>query len=292
MTGVEEAVWLEERRKSVGASEAAAVLGCSPWSTPLETFWQKQGLETRKSTPGYLLWGQKFEPVVASIYSEQSGNAIVKAPPINRHPQAPWMHASLDYIGSDRPVEIKRVIQQRAKEFGPSGSQEIPHYVALQLQQQMACTGYRVADLAAFIGWDDLRIYEIPRNDEVIAKLIDVEQEFMDRVARNDPPLPDFQHPTTADILAMIEPEIGTRIELDDLHQTMADDYVELGELQNRTGKTRDEIKSRLIYAMGTAEKAFLPDGRCIVRSTVNRKAYPVAATSYVSFRVQKNGEK
>ena len=35
--------WLQERRRGIGGSEAAAILGLSPWATPLDVYLDKIG---------------------------------------------------------------------------------------------------------------------------------------------------------------------------------------------------------------------------------------------------------
>jgi putative phage-type endonuclease len=278
--------WLEDRRKSVGASEAAAILNVSPFSTPLEVYLEKLGMPRRRKVPGYVTWGLRFQPAIAAIYSEETGREIRTPPPLVRHPDAAWMHASMDYVTDDRPVEIKRVSPHYARAWGPSGSTEVPVYYALQVQQQMACGGYEVADLAAFIGWDDLRTYTIERNDQVINRLIDAEYAFMCRVQANDPPLPDFQHPTTVELLSLIEPERDSRMVATDEMVAWVEQYEVAGSAMKGLEKGRDEVKAKLLAAMGTNQYANLPDGRTLRRQKVERKGYTVQPSSYVDFRI------
>lgn len=282
--------WLAARRLSVGASEAAAILNLSPWATPLSVYLEKTGVPRKESNASYLAWGLRFQPVIAQIYADESGRELVTPPDLVRHPEWSFMHASMDYLTRTgqhlRPLEIKRVSPYYAKSWGPSQSADVPIYVNLQVQQQMACGDYGEADVAAFIGWDDLRCYTIQRDDAVISKLAEAEQEFMDRVDRQDPPLPDFEHPTTAQLLAMIEPNEGMVMPLPDEVLDQVDVYEALGKEIELLKKQREAAQSRLVHAMGTAEKATLPDGRNITRKIVHRAGYSVDPSTYTMFRV------
>ena len=281
--------WLQARKAGIGASEAAAVLGLCPWKTALEVYMDKAGeLPDRPPSP-HQTFGLKFQQTIAEFYCQETGRIVDLPPQMITHPKAPWMLASMDYVvPGDRPVEVKRVNDRFRSQWGEAGSEEVPQPYFLQVQQQMACGDYGVADIAAFIGWDDFRVYTIQRNDGIISRLIEAEREFMERVERRDPPLPDFKHPSTLDLLNMIEVQTGTVIDLDAEAAALATEYEQLGTVVSDATKSRDAVKARLLHRLGEAELAWLPDGRRIKRSKVERKAYAVDANSYFKFSILK----
>lgn len=284
--------WLAARRKGVGASEAGAIFGISPWATPLQLYMEKLGMLPETAQQKWMKWGLRIESVVADVYAEETGRDITIPHKLMQHADHPFMLASLDRVAGDRVLEIKRVYQHVTQSWGPSGSREVPEYYYLQVQQQMAVAGYELADIAAFFGDAELRIYTIERNDEVIAKLVEAERDFMRRIEERDPPMPDWEHPTTADLLAMLEPSEDLEVELPvDVHE-LVDQFELLGVTLSEAKKAREELKSRLIYVMGEAQFAKLPDGRRIKRNVIRRAAYSVDATSYVDFRVLKAKKK
>lgn len=74
--------WLEERSQGIGASESAALLGISPWSTPLSLFLEKSGRVKRR--PGLdeaerLLWGNLLEPVIIRELVSRTGRGRLRA---------------------------------------------------------------------------------------------------------------------------------------------------------------------------------------------------------------------
>lgn len=284
--------WLTARRRGVGASEAGAVLGLSQehavFRTALEVYLDKLGLipddgEAKWDRRG---WGLRWERLIAEAYTEATGRELAKPTKIMVNEAAPWMLASLDFVSEFGPVEVKKVSAYAAGKFGDSGTEDIPQGYYLQVQQQMACAEHDTAELAALIGDDDFRIFTIHRNQGVIDRLVDAEHDFMQRVERRDPPLPDFLHPSTADILAMIEPDTGRCIDLGSDVAALADEYESLGDAEGETKKQRRELKARLIYAMGTAERGMLPDGRTMRRKQINRAGYTVEPAAYIDFRI------
>jgi putative phage-type endonuclease len=272
----------------VGASEASALLGKNPWCTPLELYFRKTATIPEKQSTRFE-FGRRFEPALTQWYEDRTGREVKGIQDHLSHPEAPWMMATLDGRTDDRVVETKTVDPFAAGEFGPDGSDEIPVHYFLQVQQQMACAGVELADLAAAIGFHDFRIYTIELRPEIITELIEAERDFMDRVARRDPPMPDFTHPSTADLLNMIEADSGEVAEwagsFDDVIE-----YERLGKESSALDKQRKLTKGKLLHAMGTAGVANLPDGRILRRKLIEKDGYSVGPSSYYDLRILKGG--
>lgn len=280
--------WLAERRKGVGASEAAAVLGVSRWRTKLEVYMDKLNLLPDRQTP-QMKWGLRHEPTIARAYEEETGRTLTATQLHLKHDKAPWMMATLDHLAGDRVVQLKTAGEWSAGEFGEPGTEEVPKEYFLQCQQEMACSGREVADLATLIGLSDFRIYTIRLRPAIIAELIEVERDFMDRVARQEPPLPDFTHPSTVDLLNMIEPDANEVIEmLDDDTLLAVAEYERLGKTASEATASRKWAKAKILHAMGTAGVAELPDGRILRRKLIEKDGYSVGPSSYYDLRILK----
>jgi putative phage-type endonuclease len=282
-----EAAWLEFRGRGVGASEAAALMGVSPWSTPLELYLRKRGELPPLEAPR-LRWGKKLEPLVAEEYSAAvPGALLVKPPAVCWRTSTPWTLASLDYwVPFQRVVEIKTV--SRWADWGEDGSDEVPPYYALQVQQQMYCAGVERADVAALClnSWR-LRVFHVERNPDTCAMLVEAERDFMRRVEAQDPPEPDWEHPTTVDLLSSLEP-VGDVAVLDSSAEVLVEQYEELGEEIKRAEAVRKEAKARLIFALGGAAEGDLPSGRVVRRKKIERRGYVVEPSSYYQFSIGK----
>ena len=165
MTPEERTLWLAERRKGIGGSDVAALLGMSPWMTPFQLYLDKLGELPEKPDNAAMRMGRKLEPVVREMYEEESGNDVeVTGSEVFKDDTLPFMQATLDGIVSES-IEVdgsmlagmsRGVFEAKTSRagagFGPSGSQEIPRAYLLQVMHYMIVTGFRWADIAVLIG--------------------------------------------------------------------------------------------------------------------------------------------
>jgi putative phage-type endonuclease len=181
--------WLLERRKGIGGSDAAAVLGLSKWKTPLQVYLEKRGELVSTPDNESMLWGRALEPVIRQQYAERTGRVVRVPESIITHQKYAFMIANLDGVTDDlRVVEVKTA--RSGQDWGEPGSDEVPQSYLLQVQHYMAVTGLKVADIAVLIGGSDFRIYEVLADQELQDMLIAGEAEFWQRVVDCNPPEP------------------------------------------------------------------------------------------------------
>lgn len=180
--------WLEERRKGIGGSDAAAVAGLSPWKSPVEVWLEKTG-QVEPEEPGEAAyWGTVLEDVVAREFSIRTGLKVRRRNAILQHPRYPWMLANVDrfVVGENVGLECKTTSAYNAKEWE---GEEIPAQYILQVQHYMAVTGAYSWWLAVLIGGNRFIYKKIGRDDELIEQLIEIEKDFWENhVLANVPP--------------------------------------------------------------------------------------------------------
>src|SRR3990167_10245335 len=92
---MDEAKWLEERRKGIGGSDIAAIRGLSPWKTAYQVYEEKRKEvgegEGNTATDG----GRRLEPAIRQWYSDQTGRSVKLPDKILYHKKYPFMLASL-----------------------------------------------------------------------------------------------------------------------------------------------------------------------------------------------------
>ncbi len=147
--------WLEERRNSLGASEVAAVMGMSPWSTPLEIYKSKLGFDTPFNED--LAWiGHRSESLVADWITERSGLGLKLEPHgfMARHHSLP-LHASFDRVQLEPflTVQIKTAHQYS----GHKWDEGIPTDIRVQVQAEMLVAGTKSALVVVLIGGREFR---------------------------------------------------------------------------------------------------------------------------------------
>lgn len=210
--------WLKVRRSGIGASEAAAVIGLHPWLSPLGLYFDKTGEVTSDAEPTEPMeWGLRLEPVVAAAWQEKNGKIVHRFEPYDPrcrwvHPEHEWMVANLDglVIADDSDLDFTDTDDVKPEAVfecktasgwvAADWEDDIPPYVVVQVQHQMAVTGLPRAEVACLIGGSRYVQYTIDRDDETIEALIAAEAEFWARIQEGRPPSAD-SHPNTADVL-------------------------------------------------------------------------------------------
>jgi hypothetical protein len=187
--------WYEARKKGITASSVAATLmqnedSCRLWidtyrhqdgfdftikenqtcaknEQTLDFILSKCGLGKKFEGNEYTRWGQKYEPIVTTIYSQLHQIDVLEFGLIF-HPEIPFLAASPDGITTGgRMLEIKCPPCRRIKPYPPI-------YYHQQILMQLICTNLKECDYmdAHFVeyidvdGWEDeARLWETERPD-------------------------------------------------------------------------------------------------------------------------------
>lgn len=182
--------WHELRRAGIGASDVPAICGMSSFATPLDVWEQKVGLRVPSEDTPLTEWGRRLEPVIADAFAERTGIVIRRRAREVRYRDWPVMFAHLDRSTPQGPLECKASMSTRG--WGDDGSAEVPLHVGLQLQAQLLCADRPRGFVAALLGYRDFRVYEIPRDDELLNEsVLPILREFWDQVETKTPPIPD-----------------------------------------------------------------------------------------------------
>lgn len=183
--GVARGEWLTRRRKGIGGSDAAAILGLDPYRSAFEVYLDKIGDAPERQATDAMDWGNRLEPVIADWFSETTGLPTSRAG-LMAHPEHEWMLATVDrLIGDDALLEIKNTSVYRAKDWADG---QVPDAAELQTQHYLGVTGRRMAYVAVLIGGNRPEIREVQRDDALIGHLIRMESEFWARVQSRTPP--------------------------------------------------------------------------------------------------------
>lgn len=187
--------WLAERRKGIGGSDAAAIMGMNPWRSPLAVYMDKLGLAPEIPDNEAVRQGNDLEDYVARRFVEAMEDSaqpvkIRRCNKILRHPVHDWMLANIDrdVVGEDAGLECKTTSPYNKTPFDQG---EVPATYYWQCQHYMAVTGASHWYLAILVHGKAFHIFDITRNDEHIERLIEAERAFwFDNVLAGIPPLP------------------------------------------------------------------------------------------------------
>jgi putative phage-type endonuclease len=186
---MEHAQWLEERRKGIGGSDVAAIMGLSPFKTAYQVYREKRREVEDWQGNELTDWGKRMEPAIRQWYSDTTGRDVRLPDKIMYHEKYPFMLASLDGFTDDRRiVEIKTA--RSGKHWGEPGTNQIPDYYAVQVHHYMIVTGFEVTDVPVSIAGGHPELYEVPADKEIHEMIIEACATFWKRVVDGNPPDP------------------------------------------------------------------------------------------------------
>jgi putative phage-type endonuclease len=181
----------EFRRTGIGGSDAAAALAISPWRSQYDLYLEKIGEAEPLAPTEPMIWGSLLESVIAGEYSRRSNRMVVVPSGPLRHPDHPWLIGHIDRLIFDQPdriVEIKSTANSRG--WGEPGSDEIPQHYLCQCHHYLALTDAAICDLAVLFNGNNFAIYQVERDLQIEAELLDQEAAFWQLVENRTPPAP------------------------------------------------------------------------------------------------------
>ena len=204
-----------DRSKYVGGSDIAAILGISPWKTPLQ-LWQDKTMPAMPENNDpermkVLNRGKRLEPYILDMIRAEHGLTITAVNQRYIDASVPYFASEIDAEAGPLNIEIKTVSPFKIKEWGDEGTDALPlHYVA-QVQWGMGITKREQCDVFALIG-DDLRRYSVLADAELIAAMRDKAQAFWQQyVATLNPPPPAGE----SDLYALYPRDTGEAVAID-----------------------------------------------------------------------------
>lgn len=190
---------LEDAGK-VGGSDLSAILGRSPWATPLSVYARIVGALEGRLPPdngnAATRRGNHLEAAVLALYAEETG-ATVQPKVSLRHAYMPYVRASLDGVAhreGRRVVEVKTAGLSEVAKWGGAGTDQIPESYIFQVQWYAGIAymagevDTKTVDVAALVA-GDLRVYEVPFDVDLYNALeYEVAKFWTDHVVPRRPP--------------------------------------------------------------------------------------------------------
>jgi putative phage-type endonuclease len=296
--------WLALRQTGIGGSDAAAILGVSPW-TSRYALWADKAATTVKvgKETAAMAFGTRMEPVIREAFAEQTGLRVVTDDNHYRHPQHDFMLANLDgLVLDDFTGEPIAVLEIKTASRASDWQNGVPAYYVSQVQHYMAVTNLPLTYVAVLIAGTDLRTYTVERDQGYIATLIKAEAEFWQSLQSLTEPEVDG-HDSTRDALRDAwQPESGKEIELDaDFADLIAERAALKAEIDARAERVK-ALESAIMRVMEDAEVATINGEKVVtwkaqtrtsLDTTKLKKEHPEIAEQYAktsSFRVLKVG--
>ena len=250
---------MTDRREFIGGSDIAAVMGVSPWKTPLQLWAEKTGEVDAPdlSDNEAVQMGIALEDPVAQIFSKKTGMTVRRAPGNYELKGYPYIRCQVDRLitGTDELLEVKTCSLRSEDKWS---GEEIPVEYILQVQWQLMITGRAVGWIAVLIGGQKFVYKKITPDKEIQDKMLLAAISFWDMVQRKIPPVAESDDnpfmvklfPSAGPEIAEASADITSAIKL--LQQTKA-------EIINAE-KVKDELEARLKAAIGDLQGLKTPE--------------------------------
>lgn len=261
--------WLAERRKGIGGSDAAAIAGLDKWRSPYQVWLDKTGLVPDNGTAGEAAeWGNRLEPIVATVVQERTGVTLAQPPGPYQHPDYPFMLGHVDRLAThpergEGIYEGKTVGVWSADEWDDDG---VPDRYVLQGQHYLAVTGLPWVLYGCLIGGQRLVTRWVERDDDLIEQLVGIEADFWQRVETRTPPPVDGSAATTELLGRLYQVQSGKVVTVDPKAiEELAVVRAAAKAAEKEARESAAEIDNRLRVMLGDAEVAVDGDGRVLV---------------------------
>lgn len=281
------------RRKRIGSSDIAAILGVCPFNSAVDIYYQKvEGIDPVETD--HMRAGNWLEPCIMQFASFFLNEVL------NTHPRHCYRTkgriwcANLDgfpeYDPRPKPwcVEGKHtgVISPGVPElYGDEGTDELPPNIIAQCQEQMFVCGFEYVMVAVLIGRRGFKMYRVVRDDEIIEMIEEEGTKFYkDHLIKKIPP----EGRPSEFVLKRLRRVPDKVVPWgEDLAMKVAK-YKQIGTLINRAKWVQSELKNELVHALGDAEAATMPGGRAVTFMEINASGYTVDPKTYRKFQVLK----
>lgn len=289
--------WLQLRARDITSTESPALFGLSPYMTEFELWHRKNDaaiVEIQQNDR--MKWGTRLQDSIAKGIAEDEGWLIRRMDEYMRIDHL-RMGSSFDYeIGRNEGIlEVKNVDSLAFKEgwLVEEDQIEAPPHIEIQVQHQLAVSGFPKAYIGALVGGNRVVLLERTPDPKVIDMIKIKISNFWRSIDQKAPPAPDFLK--DAEFISQLYryAEPGKLFDAREFSkiQDLSVDHRNLGEDLRKITSKRDAIKAEILTIIGDAEKV-MGDGFTISCSTVSGARIEYDREPYRGFRIHWKKEK
>jgi len=169
--------WLKLRKSGIGGSDAGAICGLNPYTSPMSVYRDKTCEDLSDLDSETMRQGRDLEDYVARRFMEATGLKVRRSNMMYRSEEHPFMIADVDrlIVGEDAGLECKTASAYNADKWKGG---EVPLHYLMQCYHYMAVTGKSAWYIAVVILGQEFKYARIDRDNNLITKLIAIEESF------------------------------------------------------------------------------------------------------------------
>lgn len=169
--------WLRLRKSGIGGSDAGAICGLNPYSSPMKVYQDKISEDVSDLDNESMRQGRDLEDYVARRFMEATGLKVRRSNMLYRSEEHPYMIADVDrlIVGEDAGLECKTASAYSSDKWKDG---DIPLHYLMQCIHYMAVTGRSAWYIAVVILGQEFKYARIDRDESLIAQLVVIEEAF------------------------------------------------------------------------------------------------------------------
>ena len=281
--------WLKERKKGIGGSDVACVLGLNKYKSAFALYNEKKSEEIEDFDNEAMRIGRDLEEYVASRFTELSGIKVRHENAILINEEFPFIRANVDRlcVGVKAGLECKTASTWNAKNFGKG---EFPVNYYAQCVAYMAVTGLPDWYLAVLVMGKEFKVYKLTRDkdcdcpewcecavyvgDDEIESLVSACREFWcEHIEKNVPPAV-FNSNDDEAISSACNPDSGQEIDMTGYLDKLAELTNIKGQIDELTAQKK-QLEGEIKMFMGDCGKGYA-DGYKVSFTKQSRTTYDV----------------
>ena len=179
--------WLAQRRKTIGGSDAAGIVGLSQYVTPYTVWADKTGRLPDREDNEAMRQGRDLEEYVAERWMEVTGKTVRRSNAMLYNALYPFAHADIDrtVVGENAGLECKTTSTLDLRQFK---NVEFPEKYYAQCVHYMAVTGAARWYLAVLVYGHGFFTFTLEQDQSEIDALRAAEGDFWKLVEQDTPP--------------------------------------------------------------------------------------------------------
>jgi putative phage-type endonuclease len=252
----------EERKKWIGSSDLAPIMGCDPFRTAYDVWLEKTGrlLDSAPESES-MDAGTRFEDSVLDWAQEKLG-------PMDRnvHLGRPDIHLQVNVDAilnvTGEPVEAKTsgLFGPLQEDWGEDDSDVVPDRVTIQTHGHMLCSSKDICHVSSFLGGRGFAMFHVPMNPDLAQLIGESCVNFWEEHVQKD--IPPDDSCGSLEILKRVR-RIPKKVVI--VSPAIAKDLLDAKEILKVAKDAERQAQEALISAIGDAEAADFGDGEKMV---------------------------
>lgn len=247
-----------ERRTYIGGPAVAAIVGVSPWQTPIDVYRFAVGLDDGPEVNERMRLGLILEQAIADAYTEATDRNLRRIGLV-RHKAFPFLggHPDRMVVGESGIVEMKA----SASSYGYTEA-DVPVHVRVQVTWYMGLTARSWCDVVLLAGMS-IRIVRVEFDHALYEALVEAAVRFWrEHIEAGVEPEPDGSDAYRRHLAAKFPHSMDVELVATPEQALLVDELRTAEQARVEAERHESEVENRIRAAMGDAAVLIAPGGR------------------------------